>query len=206
MTLRLALLSELTEHQDATISDRLMRLLGVERPRIAYLASQPDPYRVYFEQARSCYKHLGADLAVYLDSETVPGGGGSGSLIGCDAVHLSGGNTYSFSTWLSGAGLFQCLRQFAADGGALIGVSAGAILITPCIDTASLCGDVADRAGGHETLGLVPFGFLPHWVPGQRLPAGALSHPIYACTDGAGVIVDGATIEAHGHVELLSPK
>ena len=48
--------------------------------------------------------------------------------MGCDAIHLTGGNTFQFSYWLRERGLDAELKRYAKAGGVLIGVSAGAIL------------------------------------------------------------------------------
>jgi dipeptidase E len=55
-----------------------------------------------------------------------------------DAVYLSGGNTYSFKHLLKRAKLEPVLQRFVAKGGALLGQSAGSILMTPSIETSSI--------------------------------------------------------------------
>ena len=51
-------------------------------------------------------------------------------LLACDAIHLTGGDTFYFLHWLRQRGMLSSLQRYVAEGGLLIGVSAGAILMT----------------------------------------------------------------------------
>jgi dipeptidase E len=94
------------------------------------------------------------------------------TLLTCDAIHLSGGNTYYFLHWLRVRNLLIRLREYVARGGVLIGVSAGAILMTPNIGSASLCGDMPlEGMTDYAALGLVDFAFVPHLNEKNRLGA-----------------------------------
>lgn len=204
--MRLALYSDQEIAANAALDERLLRLVGVRRPRIGYVSSIPDPYRSYFENKRQYYRRLGADLTVYVDSESVALDKDLKNLVGCDAIHLSGGNTFAFLHWLKAREVLPMLRAYAIeDRGVLVGVSAGAILMTPSIETALLCGDVRlTDVADDEGLGLVDFHFWPHYQPGVELDfplerCGVL----YGCEDGTGIIVDGTSIELHGAVPMF---
>lgn len=198
--MRLALYSDQEIPANGSIDERLIRLIGVKQPRIGYISSAPDPQRAYFKLKRSYYARMGAELVVYFDSESKDIESDMKILAGCDAIHLSGGNTFTFLGWLRSRGIMPLLRSYAAeDRGVLIGVSAGAILMTPTVETAALCGDERPAEFKDvEALGLVDFYFWPHYRgdtgsgisldPGRR---------IYGCEDGTGIIVDGASVELH---------
>ncbi len=190
------------------IDGRLLRLIGKAAPRVGYIPSSSDPERFFFDQIRTYYAALGASVDVYLEldvsfsQETLP------ALLACDAVHLSGGNTFYFLHWLKQRAMLPVLRDYVAGGGVLIGVSARAILMTPDISTSALCGDTfVEALRDPSALGLVDFQFLPHFEPEEantaeiaaqqrRFPA-----PLYACPDGGGIVVDGADIEFFGAVQ-----
>src|ERR1700679_690425 len=95
MPLRLALYSDQEIAANAVIDERLLRLIGVPKPKIGFISSAPDPQRGDFEHKRNYYKALGADLSRYLDAETIDFEAALAAVLSCDAVHLSGGNTYS---------------------------------------------------------------------------------------------------------------
>ena len=189
--MKLALYSDqippLTDAMDAQV----MSLLPPS-PRIGYLPSSPDRDRAWFRQVEAYYGRYGAALAFFgveddFDSARLP------DLFESDAIHLTGGNTFQFAYWLRQRGLFDPLREFAERGGMLIGVSAGAILMTPDISTSSLCGDqpypgLASMSG----LRLVDFHVVPH--VGEDLDAlkgysAHVSGTVLGIPDGAGVLV-----------------
>ena len=122
--------------------------------------------------------------------------------------HLSGGNTFEFLRWLRAFGLLDALRAYAHDA-VLVGVSAGAILMTPDIGSAALCGDERgaeqlDDAG----LGLVDFCVRPHFDGSAEATEGWLRYSssvsglVYGVPDGSGVIVNGGVVELVGAVSV----
>jgi len=201
---KLALYSD--QHNNAALDARVMRLIGRPAPILGYIACEPDPQRLYFEDRRGFYGERGARLEVYTGSDLPPGDQAWAALFRCDAIHLSGGNTYAFLHWLRRRQLLAPLARYVAEGGVLIGVSAGAILMTPSVQSAALCGDERDAQAQDETaLGLVDFHFWPHFDPDADSASLAVGLPgLYGCPDGAGIVVDGATIELHGSVQRLT--
>lgn len=211
MPLRLALYSDQECSANQAMDKRLLELIGTPQPRIGHLSSEPDPARVYFSRKQAYYAELGAVLMCYTDAHNADPSTLS-SLLACDAIHLSGGNTFAFSEWLERAGLFEPLREFASKHGVLIGASAGAILLTDNIATARLCGDIAKRAvTEYRTLGLVKCSFWPHYQPETPIThAGAsraaAASPLYACPDGAGLIIDGCRHERWGDIREIARR
>lgn len=211
MHLRLALYSDQVIAENSVIDERVLRLIGVSRPRIGYVSSSPDPDRVYFDEKHAYYANLGAELTSYIDSETTDLDGALQILLSCDAIQLTGGNTFSFLRWLKARRVLPVLCGYAKRGGVLIGTSAGAILMTPAITIATLSGDMPDSIVVDETaMALVGFHFWPHYIPGAELEPNAVRvlrklPNAYACPDGSGLIIDGSQTELYGSVRLLSP-
>jgi dipeptidase E len=205
LKMRLALYSDQEIAANAAIDERALRLIGVRQPRIGYVSSASDPQRSDFERKRSYYRRLGVELTMYVDSESEDLEEDLRDLGGCDAIHLAGGNTFEFLRWLKERHVLSMLRTYAVeDRGVLIGASAGAILMTPSIETALLCGDVRPAGStDDEALGVVDFYFWPHYRRGAELTI-ALDpgRPLYGCEDGMGIIVDGAALELHGAVPI----
>lgn len=136
-------------------------------------------------------------------------------LLSSDVVYLSGGNTFHYLFHLRRSGLFAVLRKFADQGGVLAGLSAGALLTTPNIGLAAYPAfdrdenDVAlpeSRWGG---LDLVEFEFFPHYRRSSRYREALQFYserarfPVYACSDGSGIVVEGDRFTAHGDVWLF---
>ncbi|GIU35832.1 Type 1 glutamine amidotransferase-like domain-containing protein [Shewanella schlegeliana] len=165
--MKLALLSDpSTKNGQMALNVLLQSLVKVDKHsplRVGYIASQPDPHREFFQQAQQMYQVLGAELSVYLELEAGFSQSALDHLLSCDAIHLSGGDTYRFLKGLKHRKLLPVLRQYAINGGGLVGVSAGAMIMTPSIASASLCGDINHcELDDLIALNLVDFMFSPH--------------------------------------------
>jgi dipeptidase E len=201
----LALFSLQDSSADAVCWSRVLELGGGRQQRIGYVASS-NLDRRYYEQTRLYYAEAaGGELSAYVDPSSEDGEWRD--VLRCDAIHLSSGNTFGFASWLS-QDRREALRAFAASGRLLIGESAGAILLTPSVEIAALCGDERVVDGDVSGLGLVEFGFWPHYVGGaeRRVDAGSrrlLDGRVMACPDGGAVIVGGSLVEVFGDVVRL---
>ena len=175
MALNLALLSDQdTAVEGHAVESRLLELLPVRRQTVCYLPSAPDPNRSWFEPRAQYYARHGLNLS-YFGVETEFEAARVGELRSCDAIHLSGGNTFRFMHWLRERGLDEVLKDYAIAGGVLIGVSAGAIIMTPDLGTAALCGDAPYPDSKSDAgLGLVDFAVLPHSGPVVKAAGGEL--------------------------------
>ena len=207
---RLVLYSDQILPETEKIDQELMALFDKSSPTIGYIPSSADPQRKYYEEQRAYYTRLGMTLSTYFELDKVYDPSRLEVLLDCDAIHLTGGNTYYFLHWLRKRNMLSPLRQYVARGGVLIGVSAGAIMMTPDITTAALCGDEpfeddTDLAALH----LVDFAFVPHFGDTafglEELQAYSrdCQMDIYACRDGDGIIVKDDRVKCIGDVTAI---
>ena len=189
------------------IDTELKKLFDKTTPRIGYIPSASDPERKYFTECKSYYYQLSMNLEVYfeLDKEWKPDL--LESLLDCDAIHLSGGNTYYFLHWLRRRNMMGTLIQYVSQGGVLIGVSAGSILMTPDISTSALCGDeVMEGETDFSGLALVDFSFVPHFgdihisLDDLKKYSRDKQMPVYAAKDSGGIVVIENEIKCIGDV------
>lgn len=184
---------------------RLRHLFASPRPRMAYLPSDFVRQSPYFSIQRTIYERYGIELDDLVD---VTNGFEQEQLVRLqdyDGLHLSGGQTPRFLNLLRAHQLIPHLQAFAHRGGVLAGTSAGAILLTPTIETAQAVGDDFTAAPQDLTaLGLVEFHFWPHFEAGDQEAANRqareLGAALYAAADGSGVIVEGDQVDAVGAV------
>jgi dipeptidase E len=116
-----------------------------------------------------------------------------------DAIHLGGGNTFYFLNSLRKAKLLKELRRFVEKGGVLSGLSAGAILMTENIEMAAYPEFDRDEntvnISNLSAMHLLDFLFFPHFKNSARYDAvfrrysRTKKKTIYACPDGAGIVV-----------------
>lgn len=141
-----------------------------------------------------------------------------------DAIHMSGGNTFYFLNSLRKAKLFPQLRSFVQKGGVLTGLSAGAIMMTENIEMAAYpefdCDENIVNITNLSALNLVDFLFFPHFKNSSRYDAAFKKYTkanekiIYACPDGAGIIVNDQELRfvgkcyvfANGHKFTLNHR
>ncbi|MCL1059148.1 Type 1 glutamine amidotransferase-like domain-containing protein [Shewanella gelidimarina] len=189
---------------------KLLSRLEVTTPKIGYIASAPDPKQEYYRQTQQIYSALNAEMDVYLELESEFSQQALDALLTCDVIHLSGGDTQRFLQAIKQRQLIEPLNTFAVNGGAIVGVSAGAILLTPSIASAALCGD--EVKGPQEelnALNLVPFQFVPHFESiqlsrgtfNQQLKS--LTHAVYLCGDNDALLLADKKIAIYGAPRLI---
>ncbi len=210
---RLVLYSDQVIAANQQVDSYLLQLLGTTTARIGYISSSSDPQRQYFMAKQEYYKHYGFELALYVELDVAYDSSLLDSLFACDAIHLSGGNTYYFLYWLQQRGLIERLQHYALHKGVLIGISAGAIIMTPSVNSAQLCGDTPYAPLTiYQGLGLVDFAFVPHVqdtledYAHMQAYANHQQKLLYGCHDGDGIIVAGETITLVGNVVSMAPK
>ena len=198
------LYSDQTYPLTAAIDARLVQMMHGRSGRVGYVASGREPDFHYFNASKSYYARLGLELAVFHDLDAPSAETETDRLLACDAIHLSGGDTFAFLSRLRRGGMLNVLRDWALNRGILIGVSAGSILMTPTIALDALFsgGRPQDVLDGHA-LDVVPFEYFPHamskpnYLEDLRFYSLHTSRPIIACGDGDGVVV------SHGFVECV---
>lgn len=192
------------------IDRRLLALLGKEKPRIGYIPSVSDPTEMYYQAQKAYYRHYDIDLEPCFGLDNRYTLDDLGALLTADAIHLSGGNTFYFLHWLRVRNMLDTIKQYVERGGVLIGVSAGAILMTPDIRTTLLCGDVLPpQEIAPQGLGLVDFAFVPHWgsyAAMEEIKSYSRKNSnqvIYACSDNGGIIVENEHVQLVGDVSAI---
>ena len=209
---RLVLYSDQVIDANQQVDLYLLQLLGTTTARIGYISSSSDPKRQYFTLKKQYYQQYDLELALYVELDVDYKPYLLDELFTCDAIHLSGGNTYYFLYWLQQRGLIERLQHYAKHQGVLIGTSAGAIVMTPEIGSAQLCGDKPYAPlTTSQGLSLVDFGFVPHMqdtpeaYARMQAYANQQQQVLYGCHDGDGVVVDSETITLVGNVVSIAP-
>ena len=213
---RLVLYSGGQERRNALIHESLLALAprpgGVHMTYVPFCAEGAAPFYARFRRRYARFGATGFDcLAV--DAQDLVSEDARRRLLRSDIVYLAGGNTFYFLHHLRRSRLLGTLREFAARGGVLAGLSAGALLMTPHIGLADYPSwDRDENDVGLTRLGalnLVPFEFFPHYTGSRRLREALLSysvrsrHPVYACRDGSALVIAHDCCTAHGSVYLF---
>ena len=190
------MLSQHNSTQGTRIIEYFLKAISLEPLSVGYVASQADANQVYFKQTREIYSKAGADLDFYFDLETGFSPHSLEELLSRPVIHLSGGDTFRFLKSLKLRGVEYRFKHYVESGGGIIGVSAGAMLMTPSIRSAILCGDENHVELDNLTgLSLVSFLFVPH-INKQNLGLNKaielsthFDSNILFCDDEAGLII-----------------
>ncbi|MCR4279288.1 MAG: peptidase E [Candidatus Zambryskibacteria bacterium] len=197
------------------LDDELRQTLAQEIARrgttVAYISSNPQSGdRPFYQSTIADYAAISPDIHVdYFDLSNAFTDEMLSGLSSYSAIYLSGGNTFTFMDAARKRGLQPILEQYLADGGVLIGASAGSIMCTSSIELAKF-GD-ENEVGMTDFSGFefVDFEFHPHFTGDQdereRLAEYQRTHgrEIYTCKDGAGLHISNSGVEAFGDVSKL---
>lgn len=126
-------------------------------------------------------------------------------------IFLGGGNTFHFLYWLRRRNLIEKLKELSTSK-IIIGVSAGALVLTPNI---ALSGDknlILDRKDSFDSIGITRFYVKPHFVNSVQntqlikkfrhsLKKEKL-YPIYGIPDDGGIILDDGKVVTYGKVRI----
>lgn len=181
----------------AAVGGRSSRLTFVPTQTVGVSGAEVDYYYSEFRDrfAMHGYKNVGM---LSLDRPTKPQE--LERAVDSELLYLSGGNTFYFLDLLRRSGFGEVLKRRFESGLPLAGHSAGAIVMTPSIATASYPEEDRDDDDVGLTdltaLGLVRFEFFPHYerkvTYDQALlqASQGLEHPVYGVPDGSCIMLD----------------
>ena len=162
----------------------------------------------YFMRSVRRYSRYGMTEFCCLIADERPSARQIRTALRADVVYLAGGNTFYFLKALRRSGLLSFLKEYAAGGGILAGLSAGAHILSPHIGLAGVSGldpdpnDVGLR--DLSALNLAPLEIQPHFHPSRgqlkalREYSSSARYPVFACPDGSGVVVENGVARTIG--------
>lgn len=173
---------------------------------IGYVASETDFSRKYFTKTEGFYNELGIKSVLYFDLEEEYRKENEKWLFECDVIHLSSGNTYSFLERLKRRNMIGKLRKYSRRGGILVGVSAGAHILSTNIYCAQYGDENEVDLDNLNALGLVDFQVIPHWNKKISKLKDIKNYSeksyiqIYTLEDGQGIIIDNGDLSFFGSI------
>lgn len=200
--MKLAFYSGGFDYENPTLDKHLIQVLDRKDPQVTFVPSSSYLSHMEFKRFVGQYKRFGVKKFLHFPIDVPFTEVLKSEVFNSDLIHLGGGNTFYFLKHLRRCRLMKKLREFVHEGGMLSGLSAGAILMTRSVETASFPDFDRDEneegVTNFKGLGLVNFEFFPHYKNSMRYDQALLKHslrthnPIYASVDGSGLVV------AHG--------
>ncbi len=203
---KLVLYSDQVPDKSQKVDEALLQMINKTNPKVAYIPSRGDLTRKYYNQKKAYYHNLGIDNLIYFDIDVEYDPSKVTELLQCDAIHLSGGDTVYFLNTLLKRDFQDVLRAYAQNGGILIGISAGSILMSNCIDIVPVLHDGMIEVANTKALCLNDFEFVPHWERNHiyyhdiKQYSKLNKRTIYLCSDSDGIVVNNDEVRLIGNV------
>ncbi|EPZ51840.1 peptidase family S51 [Bacteriovorax sp. BAL6_X] len=195
------------------IDEHILELCNSDSPSITYIPAGSYESELEFIDLIMAYKKIGFKRFIHFPVDHEFDRTLKEEALQSDVIHLGGGNTFYFLKHLKESGMFEELIDYVGRGGVLTGLSAGAIITTPNILTASFPpwdrDDNEDNVTDFEAMNIVDFEFFPHYRKSKRYDDELKRHsilslyPIYACPDGSGLVVTDEEIVVHGECYIF---
>lgn len=182
-----------------------VELTDTSSPTITYIPAQSYGAEEDFREFVKSFKKLGVKKFLFSPIDFKMSDVLKEEILHSELIHLGGGNTFYFLYYLRKAKLLGKLKKFAKSGGVLTGLSAGGILMTPNISSASYpsfdCDDNDEDVTDLRALNLVNFEFFPHYKNSRRYnevlekESKKLKYPLYGCPDHSGIVYNQGNLE-----------
>ncbi|MFG1499589.1 Type 1 glutamine amidotransferase-like domain-containing protein [Halobacteriovorax sp. XZX-3] len=195
------------------IDEHILELCNSESPSITFIPAGSYESELDFIDLIMAYKKIGFKRFIHLPVDHEFDRTLKEEALQSDVIHLGGGNTFYFLKHLKESGMFEELIDYVENGGILTGLSAGAIITTPNIMTASFPpwdrDDNDDDVTDFKAMNIIDFEFFPHYRKSKRYDDELKRHsifsrfPIYACPDGSGLVVTDEEIVVHGECYIF---
>lgn len=206
--MKLVLYSGGAEQENTFLNQRALSLTQVKSPKLTLIPScsydAEDDFKFFVKE----FSPLGVQRFMLFCVDTPYTKTVLKEVLKSDLIFLGGGNTFYFLKHLKKEGMFEHFKTFLKRGGVLCGLSAGAIVLTPHVHTASFPHFDRDEnpwdMKNLSAMRLVNFEFFPHYKNSKRYDAELLHHskksnlPLYAIPDGSGIIIEGEQISFFG--------
>jgi dipeptidase E len=195
-------------NDNRSVDRRLISSLP-KNPKFTFIPAWSYESHLDFKDFVTQYKKFGVKRFFHFPIDTRINNMVLNEALDSDLIHLSGGNTFYFLYHLKKAKLFPKLKSFVKKGGVLTGLSAGGIIMTPTITTASFpsfdCDDNDLNITDWKSLNLIPIDFFPHYVNSKRYSDAlkkytkTTNYPLYAIPDGSAIFYSDKKIEIQGN-------
>lgn len=133
--------------------------------RVAFIptAARVEEVDFYVQDAKEAFEALGA-VVEWLDIALLSAAEAKARLEACEALYVSGGNTFYLLSELRRVGLEEAILRHIKQGKPYIGESAGSMILAPSVEHIQLMDDItkAGNLSEFKALGVIDFYPLPH--------------------------------------------
>ena len=199
-------------HENSTLNQRCIELSGRRTPKVTFIPASSEDGLEDFRDFVDAWDQFKTCQFVYFPIDYPYSEEMRRRAFNSDVIFLSGGNTYYFLKHLKENGLMADLANAHQEGRIIAGLSAGAIIMTPTINTAGFphfdCDENFVGLKTKKALNFVNFEIFPHYMHTQRYRSALKTHSkhsrngIFALPDASGIIATPSGLELSGPAHL----
>ncbi|MBU3182029.1 Type 1 glutamine amidotransferase-like domain-containing protein [Clostridium psychrophilum] len=205
----LVLLSGFTDKDNINLKTKMNEIFFKKRFTLSYIPSITDRTLKHFKKTKTKLSEYGNFNFNYFDIDDFCDIDKIEKIFKSDVIYLSGGNAYYFLNNLRKRYLITRLRRYINNGGYIIGLCAGAIMMAKDIAAAQFgCKDIVGLSS-LSSLNLVDFDFMPHWNQNNcylediKKYSSKTGNTVYTCNDGDGIIVKDNKLHFYGDINMI---
>ena len=205
----LILLSAFTDKDNVNLKIKIKELFLNKKYTLSFIPSMTDRKLKHFEETKDKLSEYGDFKFNYLDIDDFCSVDKIDEIFKSEVIYLSGGNTYYFLNNLRKRYFITRLRKYVQNGGYIIGLCAGAIMMAKDISAAKFCETDIVGLSNLSSLDLVDFDFMPHWnasshyLDDLKEYSNNTGKTVYTCNDGDGIIVVNNKLHFYGDINII---
>jgi dipeptidase E len=188
----------------------LMQEFNINKAVITYVPSaSTDKAIAYFEAFKKSFAHENIQEFYYLTlDQSFDYQSAEKLLKKSDILFLSGGHTFDFIKNIRSAKFDQLIVEFSNSEKLLLGQSAGAILMSPSLNTAQIIGDTKSfTQNKNQGLGLFNYEICPHYTesldPEIISYSKSITNTILALPEDSAAIINNGRLTCSGKAYLF---
>lgn len=205
----LVLLSDFTEKDNVNLKKKMKEIFLDKKYTLSYIPSMADRNLKCFEKTKNKLSEYGNFEFNYFDIDYFCNIEKTDKIFKSEVIYLSSGNTYYFLNSLKKRYFITRLRRYVENGGYVIGLSAGAIMMAKDISAAQFGDEDIVGLSDLSSLDLVDFDFMPHWnnhshyLNDLKEYSNNTGNTVYTCNDGDGIIVMNNKLHFYGDIKMI---
>jgi dipeptidase E len=203
------LLSDFTDHDNEELLSEIRNIFSDRTYSIAYIPSTTDYTLKHFDNVKQHLTEYGKFEILMYDIDTTVNQTTIDGIFKSDLIYFSGGNPFYFLNNIKKINLIQRVREFYQNGGNLIGLSAGGILMADTIGSSYFGSENTVNLQDITAFAFIDFEIMPHWKCTCKFLKELLDYTdrtkqkVVTMNDGDGIVIDNKRRRLFGEFQII---
>lgn len=203
------LLSDFTYNDNENLLAEIRSRFTNRKYSLAYIPSSTDYSLKYFNNVKHHLSKYGNFDMQMFDIDMIARQTEMKEIFKKDVIYFSGGNPFYFLFKIKKHGLIQHVRDYYLNGGNLIGLSAGGILMAETIEISYFGCENAIKLKDLSGFAFIDFEIMPHWKSNEKFLKELLDYTVrtkrkvVTINDGEGILIDNEQCKLFGKFLMI---